>query len=80
MPEIRQQPRLPIVSSPDLRSVDELCRLGQTLRKLGCGIHLVDIDPELKELLELAGVADVLGECPAAAPSPDSNPTDGALR
>jgi hypothetical protein len=56
------------VSTPDLRAVDDLCRLAAAARRLGCRAHLVGADADLHALLELAGVADVLGECPAASP------------
>jgi hypothetical protein len=56
------------VSTPDLRAVDDLCRLAAAARRLGCSAHLVGADADLRALLELAGVADVLGECPAASP------------
>lgn len=54
-----------IATSPDLRVVDELCRLAVAARRLGCGIHLTGADGDLRSLLELAGVGDVLRECPA---------------
>jgi len=51
----------------DLRTVDELCRLAVVARGLGCRVHLVGTDPELRSLLDLAGLDDVLAECPATA-------------
>ena len=56
------------MSTPDLRAVDDLCRLAAAARRLGCRAHLVDADDDLRALLDLAGVADVLGDCPAASP------------
>ncbi len=53
------------MSTTDLQAVDELCRLAVAARRLGCLIHLVDADPELRALIDLAGVDDVLGSCPA---------------
>ena len=49
----------------DLRTVDELCRLAVVARVLGCRVHLVGTDPELRSLLDLTGLDDVLAECPA---------------
>jgi anti-anti-sigma regulatory factor len=57
-------------ASRDLRAVDELCRLATTVRRLGCRAHLVGVDAELQELLELAGVTDVLLGCPASDDRP----------
>ncbi len=57
------------MSTPDLRAVDDLCRLAAAARRLGCRAHLVGADADLHALLDLAGVADVLGECPAAPPA-----------
>lgn len=51
---------------PDLRAVDVLCRLAVAARGLGCKIHLADADPDLRALLDLVGVGDVLGRCPAS--------------
>jgi anti-anti-sigma regulatory factor len=44
----------------DVEPVDELCRLALTARRLGCRVVLVDVDPELRELLEIAGVDEIL--------------------
>jgi hypothetical protein len=65
---------------PDLTSVDDLCRLAHAARRLGCRAHLVGADAELHALLELAGVADVLCDCPAARNPPDPTPMEGGLR
>ncbi len=53
----------------ELRTVDELCRLAVVARELGCRVHLVGTDPELRSLLDLAGLDDVLAECPATNPT-----------
>jgi hypothetical protein len=55
------------VSTPDLGTVGELCRLASTVRVLGCRAHLVGADEHLWSLLDLAGVTDVLCACPAEA-------------
>jgi hypothetical protein len=41
---------------PDLGAVDDLARLALLAKRLGCGIHLADISPGLRALLELAGL------------------------
>lgn len=55
------------MTTSDLQTVDELCRLAIAARRLGCRLHLADADPQLRELIDLAGVDDVLATCPAAA-------------
>jgi anti-anti-sigma regulatory factor len=49
-----------------VRAVDELCRLVMVARRLGCGVHLTGVDPELRSLFELAGVAEMMCECTPA--------------
>jgi hypothetical protein len=72
------------VTAPDLRDVEELCRLAGTARRLGCRAYLVGADPDLHALLELAGVADVLCACPTVDPpgrgTPDHSGLEGDLR
>ncbi len=53
------------MSAFGLEAVDDLCRLVIAARRLGCELHLVDVDNDLRALLELAGVGDVVGRCPA---------------
>ena len=48
-----------------LGAVGELCRLVLAARRLGCRVLLVDVDPALRDLVELAGLADVLLGTPA---------------
>jgi hypothetical protein len=67
-------------TSPDLREVDELCRLATVARRLGCLVHVVGADDELRELLELSGVADVLLTCPAEQPNPLAPHSRGDVR
>lgn len=66
--------------TPDLRTVDELCRLAATVRGLGCRAHLVGADEHLWSLLDLAGVADVLCSCPADPPPTARSLTGADLR
>jgi anti-anti-sigma regulatory factor len=53
------------VTVPDLQAVDELCRLVVAARRLGCDVHLTGVDPDLRSLLDVAGVADLMCGCPA---------------
>ena len=41
-------------------AVDELCRLALHASRLGCRVLLVDVRPALRDLLELAGVDELL--------------------
>ena len=47
-------------TSMNLGEVDLLCRLALSARRLGCRVHLRGVSPELRSLIELAGVDDVL--------------------
>jgi hypothetical protein len=53
---------------PDLAAVDELCRLVVVARRLGCDVHLTGVDPDLRSLLDVAGVVELMCECPARNP------------
>ena len=66
------------MTTADLHAVDELCRLAVAARWLGCRLHLADADADLRALIDLAGVDDVLGWCPTANPDPAT--TTGDLR
>lgn len=42
---------------PDLEDVDDLCRLVLAAQRLGCTVTLSGASDEVRELLDLAGVA-----------------------
>ncbi|MGH2450438.1 MAG: STAS domain-containing protein [Candidatus Limnocylindria bacterium] len=44
----------------ELGTVDALARLALSARRLGCAVRLRDASPELGELVELVGLADVM--------------------
>ncbi len=60
-------------------AVDDLCRLAQVARRLGCRVRLVDVDPGLRDLLEFAGVDDLLLQ-PGSTEPPGSDTDEGDLR
>ena len=64
------------MNAPDLRAVDDLCRLVVVARRLGCGVHLTGADADLRSLLDLAGVGDLLCGCEADASVPDGTGAD----
>jgi hypothetical protein len=45
----------------NLDSVDALCRLALAARRAGCELRLRNVDPGLRELLVLCGVARAVG-------------------
>ena len=48
------------ITTPDCETVDALCRLQLAVRRLGCELQLVHVSPRLRELIELAGLGEVL--------------------
>ena len=50
---------------PDLALVDALARLQLAARRCGCAIWLRDPCPEVRELLDLVGLAELAGRPPA---------------
>jgi anti-anti-sigma regulatory factor len=54
------------LAGSDLATVDALAGLALVARRLGCRVRLRHASPELRELLALAGLADVV---PCAAGS-----------
>ena len=55
------------IEEPDLSTVDALARLALVARHLGGNVLLLDASPELRDLLHLAGLADVV-PCVAVSP------------
>lgn len=55
---------------PDLALVDALAHLQLALARFGCRIALRDPCPTLRGLLDLVGLATVLGVAPASEPDP----------
>jgi hypothetical protein len=51
------------IAAPDIGTVDALARLVLAARRLGYRVRLEHASPELVELVELAGLCDVVG-CP----------------
>jgi ABC-type transporter Mla MlaB component len=51
---------LPPCARPDMAIVDRLARLQLEARRLGCSIRLRNASTELLELLELAGLEDLV--------------------
>jgi hypothetical protein len=49
---------------PDLTAIDELCRLELAARRLGWSVRVRHAPNELRQLLELVGLAEVIGLCP----------------
>jgi len=48
------------IRDPKLATIDQLARLALAARQLGCQVHLRHANPALLELIELAGLADIL--------------------
>ncbi len=54
--------------APDLGAVDELCRLALVAERLGCRIRILDATPDVRDLLVLAGVDELLLDPPRRHP------------
>ena len=48
------------IRDPNLATIDQLARLELAARQLGCRLHLRHLNAAVLELIELAGLADVL--------------------
>jgi hypothetical protein len=57
---------LPAGQNPDLRVVDQLARLQLAAGRLGCSLRLRGAPSQLLELIDLAGLSDIVTD--AAAP------------
>lgn len=51
----------------DIGTVDVLARVALTARRLGCELELRGASPDLRALLDLAGLADVVRCVPGSA-------------
>ena len=77
---------LPAGQNPDLWMVDELARLQLAARRLGCSLRLRGAPSQLRELIELAGLSDIITDAgpvstnpagPAGEPDDDGTAADG---
>lgn len=59
---------------PDVSSIDVLARIQLGARRLGVEVRLLRLSSELRELLELAGLAAVLGVEPGRQPEEREQP------
>ena len=62
------------LSHPDAGTIEALARLQLMARRLGCRMRLRDPSPELAELLDLFGLADVLRVEPGRQPEEGEQP------
>jgi ABC-type transporter Mla MlaB component len=62
------------LTHPDAGTVEALARLQLTARRLGCRVRLRDPSPELAELLDLFGLAEVLRVEPRRQPEEREQP------
>lgn len=67
------EPLSVVMPSPDLGAVDELCRLVLVAQRLGCTVKLTRVSDELRVLLDLAGITELVVEDQADL---DRNGTD----
>jgi hypothetical protein len=58
---------LPAGRSPDLSVVDGLARLQVAARRAGCSVRLRDAPIQLRELIDLAGLSDIVKDAARTA-------------
>jgi STAS domain len=67
--------------NPDLSVVDQLARLQLAARRLGCSLRLRGAPSQLRELIDLAGLSDIVtdaaGPVSADPGGPAGEPDDG---
>jgi len=51
---------LPAGQNPDLSVVDQLARLQLAARRVGCSLRLRGASSQLRELIDLAGLSDIV--------------------
>jgi ABC-type transporter Mla MlaB component len=70
---------LPASGDIDLSVVDRLARLQLAARHVGCSIRVRDAPSGLRELIELAGLSDIIADAadPGTKPAP-GDPAQGA--
>jgi hypothetical protein len=76
---------LPAGQNNDLRVVEKLARLQLAARRLGCSLRLRGAPSQLRELIDLAGLSDILTAepvssdpgGPAGGPDDDGRPPEG---
>ncbi|HET9782351.1 MAG TPA: hypothetical protein VFR33_11305 [Candidatus Dormibacteraeota bacterium] len=47
--------------APDMASVDRIARLRLCMRRHGCDLRLANVSEELRQVIDLAGLAEMLG-------------------
>jgi ABC-type transporter Mla MlaB component len=60
------------IDAPDIGTIDALARMALTARRHGCHVELRRARPELRELLELAGLGGLAVEIPRQDEGADS--------
>jgi hypothetical protein len=65
---------LPAGQNPDLWVVDQLARLQLAARRLGCSLRLRGAPSQLRELIELAGLSDIITDADGPAGTDPDGP------
>jgi len=74
---------LPAGQNPDLSVVDQLARLQLAARRVGCSLRLRGASSQLRELIDLAGLSDIVTDAAGLASTdpggPAGEPDDDGL-
>ena len=65
------------IVAPDLSTVDSLARFQLSVQARGCSVHLRNVPPELRELLEVCGLSEVIPICEESPPVDKGQPEQG---
>jgi len=62
------------IVAPDLSTIDSLARLQASVQARGCSVHLRNASPELRELLDVCGLSEVIPICEESLPVDQGQP------
>ncbi len=62
------------IAAPDLSTIAALARLQLSVQARGCSAHLRNVSPELRELLEVCGLSEVIPICDQSLPVDQGQP------
>lgn len=65
------------IAAPDLATIDSLARLQLSVQARGSSVHLRNASPELRELLDVCGLSELIPICEESLPVDQGQPEQG---